>query len=145
MKTEITFYQIDESLVKALAPLLLKMIDEKKKVLIFCSDQSKIQEIDGALWGYGRNKFIPHTTIFDKEFSLRRQPILISNCEENSNEADYLIFLDEVSEAFLSSFSRVFYFFGSEKSSTALDLAKKLKPKNFYEKRDGKWVSVGRG
>lgn len=134
MKPEINFYQVDESISKSLAPLLLKILSEKKKVLIFCRKQAQINEIDEALWNYGRNKFIPHATIFDKEFELKRQPVLLSNKEENLNLADYLVFLDEPSEAFISKFSRVFYFFEEGNNSA------KVKPTKFYKKVDGKWV-----
>ncbi len=136
MKPEINFYQVDETIIKALAPLLLKILEEGKKALIFCSDQAQIKAIDDSLWSYGRSKFIPHVTISDKDFSFERQQILISNKEENSNQADYLVFLSEPSANFISSFSRVFYFFEEGKFSA------QSKPTNFYKKEDGKWVKV---
>src|ERR1700748_2111137 len=107
MKPEVNFYQIEEGVVKSLAPLLLKILEEGKKALIFSLNQKQISEIDASLWSYGRNKFIPHITVFDKEFSFERQPILISNREENLNKADYLIFLDVPSDDFLTKFSRI--------------------------------------
>lgn len=144
MTSEINFYQVDETIVKSLAPLLLKVLDEKKKALIFCQDQAQIKVIDDSLWSYGRNKFIPHITIFDediaKEFSFERQPILISNKEENTNKADYLVFLDLPSAEFVAKFPRVFYFFEEQNTSVAKDVAKKIKPTNSYKKTDGKWV-----
>jgi DNA polymerase IIIc chi subunit len=143
MIPEINFYQVDETIVKSLAPLLLKVLEEKKRALIFCAHENKIKEIDDSLWSYGRNKFIAHATIFDREFSPKRQPILISNKEENSNEADYLVFLDMPSAAFISSFSRAFYFFDEKNSMTAKELSEKLRPKNCYKKAEGKWVKAG--
>ncbi len=140
MTPEINFYQVDETIVKSLAPLLLKILEEKKKALIFCVNENKIKEIDESLWIYGRNKFIPHTTVFDREFPLKRHPILITNKEENSNEADYLVFLDVPSQNFLTNFARVFYFFDETNSPAAQELSKKLQPKNFYRKVEGKWV-----
>lgn len=134
MKNEVNFYQVDEAVGKSMAPLLLKVLEEKKKVLIFTRDEKLIKEVDGALWVYGRNKFIPHVTIFDKEFEMERQPILISNKEENSNNADFLVFLDEPDQAFVSKFSRVFYFYEPGK------LSAKIKPTNSYKKEDGKWI-----
>lgn len=131
---EINFYQVDEALGKSIAPLMLKVLEEKKRALIFTKNENLIKEIDSNLWSYGRNKFIPHITIFDKEFKLKDQPILITNLEENSNKADYLIFLDEPSDNFISGFKRVFYFFEEGKKST------KLKPTNSYKKQGGSWV-----
>lgn len=144
MKPEINFYQVDETIIKSLAPLLLKVLEEKKKALIFCVNQSQVQEIDAALWSYGRNKFIPHVTIFDRDFIFERQPILITDKEENLNKADYLVFLGDISADFAVSFSRIFHFFEPHNSEFAKILAKKLQPLagkfNFYKKEDGKWV-----
>jgi DNA polymerase IIIc chi subunit len=140
MKPEINFYQIDESLVKSLAPLLLKVLSENKKALVFCKNIEQIKDIDGSLWSYGRNKFIPHITILDKDFELNRQPIFLSNEEKNSNNANYLVFLDEPSKAFMEGFERVFYFFAESNFDEAKSLAAKLKPQNCYKKQDAKWV-----
>jgi DNA polymerase IIIc chi subunit len=140
MNIEISFYQCDETIAKSVAPLLLKVLDENKKALIVAEDQIQIKEIDASLWSYGKNKFIPHITIYDKDFSLERQPILISDKEENSNKADYLVFLDMPSEAFISKFSRVFYFFEESGLAQAKAVAKKIKPTNSYKKSEGKWV-----
>ncbi len=77
MNNEINFYEVDESIVKALAPLAIKIINEGKKVLIYCALESQMQELDKSLWSYGRSKFIAHITINDQEFEMLRQPILI--------------------------------------------------------------------
>ncbi len=134
MNPEINFYQTDEAVSKSIAPLLIKVLGEEKRVLIFCKNKAQISEIDSALWNYGRYKFIPHATIFDGEFDPKRQPVLISDKEENLNSADFLLFIDQPSEAFISKFSRVFYFFEEGKNLS------KIKPTNFYKKIGGKWV-----
>lgn len=136
MNPEINFYQTDEAVAKSIAPLLLKVLGEKKRVFIFCQNKAQVSEIDSALWNYGRNKFIPHSTISDREFDPKRQPVFISDKEENLNSADFLLFIDQPSEAFISKFSRVFYFFEEGKKSA------KIKPTNFYKKVDGKWVKA---
>ncbi|MBP7709538.1 MAG: DNA polymerase III subunit chi [Rickettsiales bacterium] len=140
MAAEINFYQADETIIKSLAPLLIKVLDEKKKALIFCKNAAQIKAIDDSLWSYGRSKFIPHITISDTDFVMERQPILISDKEENANKADYLVFFDLPSSEFLSSFKRVFHFFEEAGFSNAAALAKKVKPTNCYKKSDGKWV-----
>lgn len=136
MSQEINFYQVDEAVGKSIAPLILKVLEEKKRAIIFTKNENLIKEIDSNLWSFGRNKFIPHITIFDREFDLKRQPVLITNREENSNQADYLIFLDEPSNSFTSNFKRIFYFFEAGKNIS------KLKPTNSYKKQDGKWVKA---
>lgn len=146
MKPEINFYQTDEAVARSLAPLLLKVLEEGKRVLVFCEDNQQIKDIDSALWSYGRHKFIPHATIFDKEFSFERQPVLITNKEENLNKADYLVFFDEVSHDFLATFPRIFHFFEMHEATKARGLAKKLKNAdatiNYYKKEEGKWAKL---
>ncbi len=143
---EINFYQFDETLTKSVAPLILKILEEKKKALIFSRDSLRIKEVDDGLWSYGKNKFIPHITIFDQDFILERQPILISDREENSNQADYLILTEKVSEEFAKKFSRIFYFFNAlgveEAKKTAASYKKIASKFNSYKKEDAKWVKA---
>lgn len=134
--SEINFYQVDGTVSGSIAPLLLKILDEKKRALIFCKNQVRIKETDDSLWSYGRNKFIPHSIASDREFKPERQPVLITNEEKNLNRSDYLIFLDEPSENFIKSFARIFYFFEDGKCATS------IKPTNFYRKENGKWKKV---
>ncbi len=145
-KKEINFYQIDDVVTKSLAPLLIKVLEDKKKALIFCADKAKIKEIDDSLWTFGKNRFIAHLTIFEKDIeqisNWKRQPILLSNEEENKNDADYLVIIDEPSNAFVSSFKRVFYFYDSSAIENVKKFAKKMgedfKIKS-YKKIDTKW------
>jgi DNA polymerase IIIc chi subunit len=139
MNCEINFYQVDEDITRSFFPLLLKILKEEKKVLVFCQNQAQITQIDNSLWSYGRNKFIPHATIFDQEFDFKRQPILITGKEENSNKADYLIFLDAPSCNFVLNFTRAFYFFEEGNFEAAKKLAQIIAPENLYKKAAGKW------
>lgn len=142
-KTEMNFYQCDETIVKSIAPLLLKVLEENKKAIIFSANQAHIKLLDDGLWSYGKNKFIPHIVAGDKDFAVKdivRQPIIITVAEENLNKADYLVFLTEPSGAFISVFSRAFYFFEEENFANAQELAKKFNPANSYKKADGKWI-----
>ena len=141
MNPEINFYEVDDGVVKSMAPLLLKILDEKKRALIFANSQSYLQEIDNALWSYGRSKFIPHALIFDKDFEAGEQPVLLTNQLENTNRADYLIFLEEPADLnFYEKFKRVFYFFQPDLSSQVNKI--NTKPHNLYKKIAGKWQNV---
>ena len=143
---EINIYQIDDVITKSIAPLLIKVSEEKKKALIFCPQDAKLKEIDDSLWTYGRNKFIAHATLADKElqkFGWQRQPAFLINREENINEADYLILTDDASEGFIAGFARVFYFYESGDLEKVKKFSKKFKKVNSYKKADGKWVKEG--
>jgi len=143
--TEINFYQIDDAITKSLAPLLIKVVDDKKKALILCQDAAKFKEIDDSLWSYGKYKFIAHATLADKDleqFGWTRQPVFLTNQEENVNEADYLILTKEASEAFIAGFARVFYFYEAQDLEVVKKFSKKFKKVNAYKKIDAKWASA---
>ncbi|MBU6338651.1 MAG: DNA polymerase III subunit chi [Rickettsiales bacterium] len=143
---EVSFYQCDEALAKSIAPLLLKILDENKKALIVTTSQMEVKEIDAALWSFGKNKFIPHITDSDKDFDFKRQPIIITDKEDNFNGADYIVLTKEVSSNFLRNFSRVFYFYDVLNVAVAKVLAGKYKniasKIQSYGKKDGKWVKI---
>lgn len=134
MKQEINFYEVDEDLFKAIGPVVLKILDEQKTAIIYVKDLDKLKRLDEVLWTFGRNKFVPHATILDSDFTPSQQPVLISNLEENTNNADYLIFLDEPSLDFAKQFSRMFYFYEN------VNQCQKIKATKSFKKINGKWL-----
>ncbi len=146
---EINFYQIDDVYTKSIAPLLMKAMDEGKKSFIFCSDKARLEEIDKGLWQFSKTKFVPHVTNKEADIeelsSWDRQPILISDEEDNKNSADYLVLIDEPSLDFVGKFNRVFYFYNDEQLLKAKNFAKNFKKDSqkvkSFKKSDGKWAS----
>ncbi len=143
---EINLYQIDDTIAKTMAPLLIKILEEKKKAFVYCSDKAKIKEIDDGLWVFGKVRFIAHVTIFEKDIeeisSWQRQPILISNEEDNKNEASHLVLASECSHDFIKNFERVFYFYEEYEGAKIKEFAQKFAKINSYKKIDGKWKAV---
>ncbi len=139
---EINLYQIDDAMAKTMAPLLIKILEEKKKAFIYCPNKAKIKEIDDGLWVFGKVRFIAHTTIFEKDIeeisSWKRQPVLISDEEENKNEASYLVLTSACSDNFIKNFERVFYFYEEGEAAKIKEFAKKFAKVNSYKKVDGK-------
>lgn len=143
---EINFYQLLEELKKSLPALLLKMLEQNKRVVIFSQSEEKIAEVDRFLWTQGKVKFLPHGT--KKDGNVERHPVYLTTENENPNNADFLVVLDDVDNEFLHSFKKAFYMFeGSD------EVAKKLARKkwkeykstghqlNYFKKNtDGKWV-----
>jgi len=139
---EVNFYQIDDLLYKSIAPLLLKILEENKKVLIYSQNEQQIEEIDNGLWSFSKTKFLPHGTKNDK-IDHAKQPIFITDELENHNKANYLIMFGEAEKQFLQQFDKVFYFFGSGDIADARKLWEKYKNQscslNFYKKDDTGW------
>ena len=148
-KKEINFYQIDDIITKSLAPLLLKVLEENKKALVFCKDKVKIKEIDDGLWVFGKTKFIPHVTIFEKDIEQisdwKRQPIVISDEEVNKNSASYLVLTCDCTVDFVKNFERSFYFYDVDEFANVKNFVKNFDDEfkiNSYKKYDGKWQVV---
>ncbi len=142
---EINFYQIDDVLYKAITPLLIKVLEENKKILIYCQeDQTKV-EIDNGLWSFSKTKFLPHGIKEDK-LSPLEQPIFITNLQQNFNHAQYLLKINQVEEVFLREFEKVFYFFDEENLKLARILWIKYKNQgfslNFYKKNQKGWEKI---
>ncbi len=142
---EINFYQVDDIIYKSIAPLLMKVLDEDKKALIYCQNEQQVSEIDNGLWSFSKTKFIAHGTKTTK-LDPAKQPVFITDELENSNQAEYLITLGEVEENFLKQFGKIFYFFSSGNVVDARKLWVKYKEQsfalNFYKKDGGGWSKV---
>lgn len=142
---QINFYQTNDILHKSIAPILLKILEEKKRALIFCTNAELLEQIDAGLWSFSKTKFVPHGTKND-EFKEEDQPILITADPENKNNSDYLIILDKAEDDFIKSFEKTFYFFGEHNLKESKKLWKEYKEKaanlNFYKKEKDKWVFV---
>lgn len=140
MSCEINFYQYDDQLIRSLAPIIIKILDEKKRVLILCQDEKQEKSLDNELWSYSKTKFIAHASSLNKDFDPARQPVLLSIKAENINNANYLIFLTPPPKNFLNEFSRAFFFFDENLLEKSQELQQSLKPKNIFKKENGKWV-----
>ena len=142
---QINFYQTDDLFHRAIAPILTKILEEKKRALIFCQNAELLNQINEGLWSFSKTKFIPHGTKED-EVLPEQQPVLLTSELENLNKANYLIMLDQANDEFAENFEKVFYFFNNDSLKKSKDLWRYYKAKsatiNFYKKEQDKWVAV---
>lgn len=142
---QINFYQTDDLLHKAIAPILMKILEEKKRAVIYCPDAKLLNQIDEGLWSFSKTKFIPHGSKND-DIDPKLQPVLLTVSEENLNQADYLIMFDKISDDFGKKFEKVFYFFNNDSLQKSKELWRHYKSQtatlNFYKKEQDKWVAV---
>lgn len=141
---EVNFYQVDDIIYKSIAPLLIKVLEDNKKALIYCENDKQIEEIDNGLWSFSKTKFVPHATHKEKDHS--KHPIIITGQQQNHNNAEYLIKFLEAEGDFVKGFEKTFYFFGSGNIDEARKLWAKYKKQscklNFYKKNQDKWEKV---
>jgi DNA polymerase-3 subunit chi len=121
--TDISLYHIQHSTIEKVLPKLLeKIVSANNRAILFCADESMMSELDKYLWSFSTKIFIPHGSKNDGYQD--KQPIYITDVEENPNGASILVTLAEVSKDYLVRFSRMVYVFDNTKEN--LEYAKNI-------------------
>lgn len=93
MSTEIRFYHMEKSTLETTLPALLtKALSQQNKILIKTQDSSKAEVLNGYLWTYSAESFLPHGSA--KDGNPESQPIFLTDNDENPNNANVLILVD---------------------------------------------------
>lgn len=118
--TEAWFYHLERTgLEQALPELLEKTLQRGWKALVRVREQNRLAHLDGALWTYRDESFLPHAP--DDEPGAARQPILLTTGFENPNGADALFLVDGAEPGELSGFTRcVVLFDGGDEAQLAV-------------------------
>ena len=102
---EVWFYHLERTgLDQALPELLEKTLARGWKALVRTTEPSRIEHLDGWLWSYRDESFLPHATA--GEPNAARQPVLLTTDQENPNAADALFLVDGAEPGDLGHFAR---------------------------------------
>ena len=102
---EIGFYHLRTTpLERALPRLLERALAEGHRVLVRAGSAERVQYLDGMLWTYNEASFLPHGSAHDA--NVARQPIFLTEREENANAATMLVLLDGVWPERFEGFTR---------------------------------------
>jgi len=114
---EVWFYHLEGSgLDQVLPGLLEKTLARGWKALLRTADPLRIEHLDGFLWTYRDDSFLPHGV--DGEPHAGRQPVLITAGEGNPNGAEVVFLLDGAAPGDLKGFARcVLLFDGRDESA----------------------------
>lgn len=139
----INFYLSDETVGKTLFNLLLKMVEKKHRVVIYCHSKEYLDELDRMLWTLGRVKFLAHGK--EEDGHVSEHPIFLTTKEENPNNANFLFLFGKPSKGFIDKFDKGFYIFdhyheGDAKMDWSDWKGQGFDPV-FMKKEAGKWVS----
>lgn len=103
--TDIGFYHLTTSpLERALPRLLEKILDIKKRAVVICASEERLDFLNGTLWTLGKLSFIPHGS--HKEGFPEDQPIWLTTQDENPNGAQFLILTEGAESPTLASYER---------------------------------------
>ena len=99
------FYHLTRSpLDRALPRLLERARAAGHKIVVMTGSAERSAALDNLLWTFDPGSWLAHGTARDGDAAL--QPILITEADENPNQADMLVLLDGVTSAHVDGFAR---------------------------------------
>lgn len=117
--TEISFYHLTVlPLERALPRLLEKILQGKKRAVILCATEERLNYLNGALWTLGKLSFIPYGT--EKEGYGKDQPIWLTLKDENPNGAQFLVLTEGAESPSLSTYERCLNLFDGNDEQAVL-------------------------
>lgn len=143
-KQEIRFYELSKvKIEQALPQLLYKIYDSlPENILLLVEDQKQAISYDQLLWTFSSNKFLPHGKATDEKNIYH--PLLITDKEENLNQAQIIVTNCVVSNDFIKQFTKQIMIFPESQKDIFLEKLSSLEyPSDVvtYWKQDqsGKW------
>jgi DNA polymerase-3 subunit chi len=107
---EVWFYHLERTQLDQVLPELLeKTLQRGWKALIRTPEPQRLEHLDGWLWAYREESFLPHGLA--DEPNAARQPVLLTGAEENLNGADALFLIDGAEPGELSPYQRCLVLF----------------------------------
>lgn len=117
--TQIGFYHLmRQPLDQALPKLLEKAAQAGLKVVVRAGSSERVEHLNAWLWSYAEDSWLPHGSARDGE--AERQPIWLTQTEENPNNATILVVCDGAAPSDVSAWSRCLDLFdGNDETAVA--------------------------
>jgi DNA polymerase III subunit chi len=117
--TEILFYHLERRPLEAVLPTLLeKCLERGWKAVVQSGSSDRMEMIDGALWTYREESFMPHGTVLDGDPA--EQPVYLTTGPDNPNEATVRFMVDGAEPPDLAGYQRaIFIFDGRDEEAVA--------------------------
>ncbi len=102
---EVWFYHLERTaLDQALPELLEKTLARGWRALVRATMTQRLDHLDGWLWAYREDSFLPHGRADEPEAS--RQPVLLTIGDDNLNSAQVLFLVDGAEADRFDGFTR---------------------------------------
>ncbi|MEI2387818.1 DNA polymerase III subunit chi [Breoghania sp. JC706] len=113
------FYHLQRrTLESVVTDLAEKSLERGWKVVIQCGGPERRDALDGYLWTYREDSFLPHGTAADGQEA--DQPVYLTDGPENPNQANVRFLVDRALPPDLSPYERGVYIFdGNDEQSLA--------------------------
>lgn len=104
--TEVLFYHLQQQpLERVLPELLEKCLERKWRAVVQLGSEARRDALDGHLWMYREEGFLPHGTV--KDGRAAEQPVWLTAGDDNPNGANVRFVADGAEAANYSDYSRV--------------------------------------
>lgn len=144
---QVDFYHLTVTPVeRALPGIAVKVVDGGGRLLVVSGEARQRQQIDGALWTWQADSFLPHAQAGDGNDAI--QPVLIGETVEPANGARFVALIDGVWRDEALGFDRAFHFFDADRIVEARAAWKALADLEGVERRywkqdeNGRWAQA---
>lgn len=139
----VDFYHLTMSPIERVLPRICEKLLAENERLLVVAEPGLLEQLDGQLWSYARDSFLPHGRHDGPEPG--EQPILLSPEPDALNGAQNIALADGRWRDEAVTFARAFYFFASAHVEDARQSWRTLKDKpeakcRYWKQVNGKWV-----
>ena len=140
---KVDFYHLTRTPLERVLPVIAqKLLDEGGRLLIVAEEEAQRVKLDGLLWSFSAESFLPHAQAGVGDDSL--QPVLIAEGPEAGNGARNVALADGVWREEALGFDRAFHFFDEDRIVEARAAWKGLADREGVERRYWKQNDAGR-
>jgi len=140
---KVDFYHLTRSpLDRVLPAITQKVLEDGGRLLIVAEEESARARLDGLLWSYSAESFLPHAQAGAADDAL--QPVLIAETAKAGNGARNIALADGVWRDAALEFDRAFHFFDEDRIVEARAAWKGLADREGIERRYWKQNDAGR-
>ena len=146
---EVGFYHLRSMpLERALPSILERALAAGHRIVVIAGSAERVEHLNDLLWTYSDAGFLPHGSARDG--NAERQPVWLTERDENPNDANMLVLVDGAQSAALGSFARCCDIFdGNDEAAVAAARRRWQEAKGaghtlvYWEQIDGKWQKRG--
>ncbi|MEM7216083.1 MAG: DNA polymerase III subunit chi [Pseudomonadota bacterium] len=131
--TEILFYHLTERTLEQVLPgLVEKSLQRSWKVVVQAGSPERVEALDGLLWTYRDESFLPHSSIRDGDENL--QPVWLTTDTDNPNSAGIRFLVDGADLDEIDGYERLVYIFDGHDNSSVEHARTRWK---FHKEQEG--------
>ncbi|HEY4201464.1 MAG TPA: DNA polymerase III subunit chi [Devosiaceae bacterium] len=118
--TDILFYHLEHQPLERVLPTLLeKSLERGWRAVVEVGSRERAEALDGALWTYRDDSFLPHGIAGDE--TDPDQPVLITEGDGNPNSANVRFFVDRAVPQSSEGYERIVFIFSGHDPDAVTD------------------------